>query len=166
MGGGGEFLDQHIGNRVQMGQTPIEIASHLVGYGYMNLVGVDDKVAHTCFMPDPVCARLAMCLMDENWNTTLKGHSQIQGWPKSWWVEKLKFIYSGDLCTPEKGDFGEIMVAFYFLFCANVLRSPPMRHSLSRWVTGFTISYKVEHPILTKLANLFLPKNSAYQEDL
>ena len=58
-----------LGTRVQMGQTPIEIASHLVGYGYMNLVGVNDKVARTCFMPDPVCARLAICLMDENWNT-------------------------------------------------------------------------------------------------
>ena len=126
-----------LGTRVQMGQTPIEIASHLVGYGYMNLVGVNDKVARTCFMPDPVCARLAMCLMDENWNTTLKGHSQIQGQPKSWWVGKLKLIYSGDLCSPEKGDFGEIMVALYFLFCADVLRSPPYETfsvSLGDWI--------------------------------
>ena len=126
-----------LGTRVQMGQTPIEIASHLVGYGYMNLVGVNDKVARTCFMPDPVCARLAMCLMDENWYMTLKGRSQIQGQPKSWWVGKLKFIYSGDLCTPEKGDFGEIMVALYFLFCADVLRSPPYEAfsvSLGDWI--------------------------------
>ena len=53
--------------------TSVEIASHLVGYAYMDLVGVNDKVPRTCFMPDPVCARLAMCLMDENWEDEAQG---------------------------------------------------------------------------------------------
>lgn len=111
-----------LGTRVQMGQTSFEIASTLVGRAYANLVGVVGTSAHICFMPDPVCARLAMCLMDENWSMKLPGGKTLKGQSRDWWVGQMKSIYCKQLCKPEKGDLGEVMVALYFLFCADVIR--------------------------------------------
>ena len=112
-----------LGTRAQMGQTSFEIASSLVAHSYANLVGVSDKSAHICFMPDPVCARLAMCLMDEKWSMELTTCEKIKGQPKKWWVSKLKHLYSKQLCSPEKVDLGEVFAALYFLFCADTIRS-------------------------------------------
>jgi hypothetical protein len=115
-----------LGTRVQMGQTPIRIASEMVGSAYANLVGVDEsgeETAKIAFMPDPVCARLAMCLMDEDWKMDIADKEEkVKGKSKSWWSEKVSEVFSKGLCTPDKGDVGEIMVALYFLFCADILR--------------------------------------------
>eukprot|EP00980_Cylindrotheca_fusiformis_P029403 scaffold23470_cov104-Cylindrotheca_fusiformis.AAC.1 len=94
-----------LGTRVQMGQASIDISSSLVAHGYANLVGVGDTSATICFPTDPVCARLAMCLMDEDWVLT----DAVHGMSKKFWVEKAKMVFSERLCVPEKGDFGEVM---------------------------------------------------------
>ena len=120
-----------LGTRVQMGQTTFEVASRLVGRSYANLVSVSPATinshgkqsAKICFPPDPVCARLAMCLMDKDWSMELPNRATLEGREKTWWVQKMKLLFSKEFCEPEKGDFGEIMVALYFLFCADGLRS-------------------------------------------
>jgi hypothetical protein len=56
-----------LATRVKMGSTNIDVASQLVGKGYANLKGITSNFAKFVYMPDPVCARLAMCMMDENW---------------------------------------------------------------------------------------------------
>jgi hypothetical protein len=92
------------------------------------------------FMPDPVCARLAMCLMDENWEVASKSKRlTIHGNTKKWWIDRVKEVYLQGLCTPEKGDPGEVMVALYFLFCADLLRQQDAKYEtfsvpLSDWV--------------------------------
>jgi hypothetical protein len=133
-----------LGTRVQMGQTTVDVASKLVGYAYANLTGIEEhngnETARVCFMPDPVCARLAMCLMDENWSMNQGAELRIAGKSKKWWTGKVKEIYSQGLCKPEKGDLGEVMVALYFLFCADLLRQqadPDYKTfsvPLSKWV--------------------------------
>ncbi|CAJ1956157.1 unnamed protein product [Cylindrotheca closterium] len=84
--------------------------------------GNDKQTAKICFPPDPVCARLAMCLMDDSWSMALSKDRTLNGRPKAWWVQKMKDLFSGHFCSPEKGDFGEVMVALYFLFCADIVR--------------------------------------------
>lgn len=84
-----------LGTRVQMGQTTFSVASKLVGYSYANLVAVsqggnDHSSTKIFFPPDPVCARLAMCLMDEKWSMP----EIVKGKEKTWWVEKIKEVYS------------------------------------------------------------------------
>lgn len=111
-----------LGTRVQMGQTSFPIASDMVGSAYANLVDVDhsgDETAKITFMPDPVCARLAMCLMDEDWQMET---ANVRGKSKRWWSEKVSEVFSNGICTPEKGDVGEIMAALYLLFSADILR--------------------------------------------
>ena len=119
-----------LGIRAQMGQTLFSMASDLVGYSYANLVGVnidkeDKKSAKIFFPPDPVCARLAMCLMDKDWSLRLSISEVLQGKDKKWWIDKMMQLYSKNICAPEKGNFGEVMVALYFLFCADSLRKAP-----------------------------------------
>jgi hypothetical protein len=55
-----------LATRVQMGSTNLDVVSHLVANGYANLTGVTNNFATFVYMPDPVCARLAMCMMDKN----------------------------------------------------------------------------------------------------
>ena len=133
-----------LGTRVQMGQTTADVASKLLGYAYANLTGIEEhdgnESARVCFMPDPVCARLAMCLMDKEWKMNQGAELHITGKSKKWWASKVKEIYSQGLCKPEKGDLGEVMVALYFLFCADLLRQQADRDyktfsvPLSKWV--------------------------------
>ena len=101
-----------------MGQTLLDISSTVVASGYANLVGVSENTARICFAPHLVCARLAMCFMDERWRHTPKG-IELKGKSKTWWVEKAKKLFLEGLCTPEKGDFAKVMVGLYFLFCAD-----------------------------------------------
>eukprot|EP00977_Amphora_coffeiformis_P026436 scaffold26343_cov168-Amphora_coffeaeformis.AAC.1 len=117
-----------LGTRVQMGQVSMSQASRLVARSYANIVGATNvnseknKTAMICFLPDPVCARLAMCLMDEKWSLKLTPSRALHGKPKHWWIEKMMEVYSKSICSPEKGNFGEVAVALYFLFCADTLR--------------------------------------------
>ena len=116
-----------------MGQTNFDIASQLVAGSYANLIGLDprcdssdqDTPARIAYLPDPVCARLVMGMMDLKWSmecTDIGGNGTIRRRRKTWCVEKMKLIYSEQICTPEKGDLGEVMVALYFLFCADEIR--------------------------------------------
>jgi hypothetical protein len=113
-----------LATRVQMGSTSVSITSELVAKSYANLISVPEHDTATfAYLADPVCARLAMCMMDGEWKFKSKSDSfTMSGKPKTWWVEKVKFLYSSGLCRPEKGDFGEVMVALYFLFCGDECR--------------------------------------------
>jgi hypothetical protein len=93
------------------------VTSYLVAKGYANLTNVTSNFATFVYMPDPVCARLAMCMMDEQWEF-LKYH----GKSKNWWSNAVKTIYSTGLCLPAKGDLGEVLTALYFLFCGDECR--------------------------------------------
>ncbi|KAG7340835.1 hypothetical protein IV203_024378 [Nitzschia inconspicua] len=106
-----------LATRVQMGITPIAVASDLVAKGYANLTHVSPDFAHFTYLPDPVCARLAMGMMTVGWNLGDK-----QGKSPSEWVRHLGQIYSSGLCLPEKGGFGEVLAALYFLLCGDILR--------------------------------------------
>jgi hypothetical protein len=111
-----------LGTRVQMGQTSFSIASHLVKNGYANLTYFygPAQIAQIAYMPDPVCARLAMCVMDPKWKMP---HGELQGREKKKWSEKMGSIVSTGLCRPHKGDLGEIASALYLLFCGDMLRA-------------------------------------------
>ena len=111
-----------LATRVQMGQTSFQIASALVSRGYAVLSGLDmeqKKVAEICHMPDPVCARLAMCLMKEDWKSE---HQNLLGKSQHFWVSKMAEIFSDQTCIPSAGDEGEVFAAMYLLFCADMLR--------------------------------------------
>ncbi|KAG7375070.1 hypothetical protein IV203_014165 [Nitzschia inconspicua] len=56
-----------LATRVQMGITSITLASDLVAKGYANLTHVAPNFAHFTYLPDPVCARLAMGMMSDMW---------------------------------------------------------------------------------------------------
>jgi hypothetical protein len=111
-----------LGTRVQMGQTSLSIASELVKKGYANLTYFCDpaQIAQIAYMPDPVCARLAMCVMDPTWN---KGETFLKGRVKKKWSEKMSQIISTGLCRPHKGDLGELASALYLLFCGDMIRA-------------------------------------------
>ena len=82
------------------------LASNLVAKGYQNLTGVTDNLTVTSFtyMPDPVCARLAMCMMDETWRL-----DSLKSKDKQWWCAALKTLCSSSLCLPDKGDAGDVL---------------------------------------------------------
>jgi hypothetical protein len=103
---------------VQMGQTIYSMASKLVANGYANLLGVSAKQVRITYMPDPVCARLAMGMMSETFQL-----GQFCGAGGAFWAKKLSELFQRGLCIPEKGDSGEIFVALYFLLCGDSLRT-------------------------------------------
>ncbi len=121
-----------LGSRVQMGiTTSFVVSSELVSQAYAHLVhfhpdnsgGTKKAVARIAFMPDPVCAALAMGMMNEHWVlTNTQGVDPIAGKEKNFWSEKAMELLSSGLCLPEKDSPGEIMVALYMLFCGDLLR--------------------------------------------
>ncbi|KAG7345905.1 hypothetical protein IV203_004972 [Nitzschia inconspicua] len=106
-----------LGTRVQMGNTSYAVVSDLVAKGYANLMHLSSDFAPFNFPSDPVCARLAMGMMIDGWKL-----DNMRGKNPSEWVAHLGEIYSSGLCIPEKGDFGEVMAALYFLLCGDILR--------------------------------------------
>jgi hypothetical protein len=106
-----------LATRVQMGSTTVNVVSRLVAKGYANLTGVAGNSATFVCMPDPVCARLAMCMMDENWRL-----GSFKGKSKKWWSKAVGTIYATGLCLPDKGDVGEVLTALYLLFCCDECR--------------------------------------------
>ena len=125
-----------LGTRIQMGPTSTPIVSDLVSKGYAHLTyyehGRDDipNRASFAFLPDPVCARVAMCLMDEeitfkgtgSTGNGTKGELDILGAGKKEMAAMMGTIFSEGVCLPAKGDYGEIATALYILFCGDVLR--------------------------------------------
>ncbi|KAG7345899.1 hypothetical protein IV203_004966 [Nitzschia inconspicua] len=93
------------------------LASDLLAKGYANLMHLSSDFAPFNFPSDPVCARLAMGMMTDGWKL-----DNMRGKNPSEWVAHLGEIYSSGLCIPEKGDFGEVMAALYFLLCGDILR--------------------------------------------
>jgi hypothetical protein len=78
---------------------------------------MDEDIAHICYQPDPVCAHLAMCLMDSTWN-----YSELSGCDPKFWTEAATELFSSGVCHPSKGDVGEVATALYFLFCGDKAR--------------------------------------------
>ena len=119
-----------LGSRVQMGVLDsFEVSTKLVSSGYACLVGFTPMKrgpakARVSFMPDPVCASLAMALMAESWERPTEKLQQLEfiSRKKSFWVQQAKVAFSSGLCRPEKGDIGEIFLALYMLFCGDILR--------------------------------------------
>ena len=118
-----------LSSRVQMGVLDsFEVSARLVSSGYACLVGFTQKRGSTkagvSFMPDPVCASLAMALMAESWERPTEKLQQLEfkSREKSFWVQQAKMAFSSGLCRPEKGDVREIFSALYMLFCGDVLR--------------------------------------------
>ena len=107
-----------LGTRVQMGSTSTAVVSDLVAKGYANLVDLTDDAAKFVYPTDPFCARLAAGMMTSEWNL-----AEYRGKCPTFWTCKAKELYSSGLCRPEKGDFGEVMVALYLLFCADKVRA-------------------------------------------
>ncbi|CAJ1946117.1 unnamed protein product, partial [Cylindrotheca closterium] len=98
-----------LATRLQMGQVSFDFASELVASGYAHLTHYSPEqtaVAEIAFLPDPVCAWLAMTQMIEDCNLyeNVDGISLGCGKPPSVWSEKAIKIYSSALCRPEKGD--------------------------------------------------------------
>jgi hypothetical protein len=113
-----------LGTRFQIGQTSMDISSSLVAGGYANWVDVSaENTATICFGPDPVCAYLARGLMDEDWSIDLPTWGEsvmtVQGRQKKWWVQKASDLFGKGLVRPEKGDFGEVMVAMFLILCCD-----------------------------------------------
>jgi hypothetical protein len=122
-----------LGTRVQMGHVSVSLASKLISNGYAHLISfrprssknalknnrklIDEDIAHICYQPDPVCAHLAMCLMDDTW----KCH-EIRGNHPEFWTEAATDLFSSGICHPSKGDVGEVAAALYLLFCGDILR--------------------------------------------
>jgi hypothetical protein len=121
-----------LGTRVQLGiTTSFYLASDLVSSAYSNLVSFEQYqykndvgiVIQTTFMPDPVCAALAMGLMVPEWQLmNINQYESYSGKDRSFWSRKAMECFAKKLCIPEKGNIGEIMVALYMLFCGDVLR--------------------------------------------
>ena len=134
-----------------MGPTTAAVVSELVATGYAHLTGFDQVSAAEdapgrasfAFFPDPVCARIAMCLMDEGFVFQCEGEKsptgdlqygvrEIRGASKTAVAEMFGSIFSSGLCQPAKGDFGEVAVALYLLLCGDVLRKTSNNDDLTK----------------------------------
>jgi hypothetical protein len=113
-----------------MGPTSVLLASELVSRGYAMLTHyaineskaqTDRHIARISFPTDPVCARLAMAMMDEDWSILVEG-TRFNGMSKKLWISKMSDIFSSGLCLPNRGDLGELAAAIYLLFCGDLLR--------------------------------------------
>ena len=115
-----------LGTRVQLGDTSFDMGSSLVAKAYANLAECSEacKSLKLAYLPDPVCARLAMCMMDEDFEhaPALEWTKRIKGMKKTWWAGKIRELFSTGMVRPAKGDFGEVAVALYMLFCGDLLR--------------------------------------------
>lgn len=111
-----------LGTRLQMGQTSVTLASNLVAKGYAVLshyvapVGDDEGSACIFFPTDPVCARLAMAMMDADFVVSFDSKS-FRGKRKTFWAAKMTEIFSSGLCTPSEGNLAELASTMYLLFC-------------------------------------------------
>ena len=113
-----------LGTRVQMGTvTSFERLSALVSGGYGCLVDFKQEIdtssprGWVSFMSDPVCATLAMRLMDSEWR-----EGKLEGHDKKFWTEQAARAFTEGICIPDKGDGSETFAALYMLFCGDVLR--------------------------------------------
>ena len=136
-----------LATRLQLGQVSFDFASKLVASGYAHLTYFAPEqtaVAEIAYLPDPVCAWLAMTQMIGGCNVIQNvGEFQIQsGQHPSVWSDKAIKIYSSAFCRPEKGDVGEVAAAFYMLACGDELRSEQCKDlkklsvPLEKWIAA------------------------------
>jgi hypothetical protein len=146
-----------LGTRIQMGVTLLTaVASDLVKHAYATLIFFDpidndDKIgpiARVAFLPDPVCAALAMGLMVPEWELQSHRHdnASYKGQDPKFWSRKAMDLFHKGFCTPAKGDGSEVMVALYMLFCGDGLRMKrdPKLHTFS--VSLLEWYMKLKHP--------------------
>lgn len=144
-----------LATRVQMGvSTSFEFIDKVTAKGYANLVeyDVDDSrgskaksnwmKSRLVFMPDPLCASLAMGMMRKSWTLASSNGSSFKysGKNAQFWSREAAWSFQQGLFLPEKGDAGEVMVALHMLFCGDELREekdPSMRTfqiSFEQWL--------------------------------
>ena len=114
-----------LSTRVQLGQLPAELAYYLVENSFANLLSYncESRAVRLGYLSDPVTAHLAMMMMDDSQSLgTFLGSTPFKGRDKRWWTEKLMEIISTGMVRPDKGNFGEVVVALYMLFCGDLLR--------------------------------------------
>ena len=116
-----------LSTRAQLGLISADVASDLVANTYANLCSYNDdtRFVHLGYLPDPVPARLAMCMMDEDFriNATMGAEIvKLQGQNKKWWSKTLVDLFANEIVSPDKGNSGEVLVALYMLFCGDKLR--------------------------------------------
>ena len=123
-----------LGTRIQMGQTSFAMVSSLVSKGYAHLTSFQQApnrsqlpcLATFAFLPDPVCARICMALMDKDFEIQDGGYGRrmpaIMGLKKTFWSAKMGELFSKSICETNKGDYGEEASALFLLFCGDILR--------------------------------------------
>jgi hypothetical protein len=146
-----------LATRIQMGPTSVSLAAELVSRGYAMLTYYavtepkaqsDRNIARIGFATDPVCSRLAMAMMDEDWSILSEGDG-FKGMSKKLWIRKMGEIFSTGLCLPNRGDLGELAAAIYLLFCGDLLRK------------RIDASYKTFSVPLTDFIDLLSPPQQA-----
>ena len=116
-----------LSTRAQMGQISAEVASDLVANSYANLCAYNDdsRFVHLGYLSDPVPARLAMCMMDQDFRMDAEIDDEkveLIGQNKKWWSKTLTYLFFNEIVRPDKGNSGEILVALYMLWCGDILR--------------------------------------------
>jgi len=120
-----------------MGHVSFEVASQVTSRGYAGLTYFSAQygdVAHNCFFPDPLCARLAMGMMIEG--LEIVSGSKIFGSGPKFWMQKATELFSDSICRPAKGDIGEVACALYLLFCADRIR-----YSIDKELKQFSVPF-------------------------
>lgn len=130
-----------LATRVQLGIASYDFVTEATSKGYANLVqfrggeitaddrrfGTDNRrfgATSIAFPPDPVCAALAMGLMQDSWTLSKASGSpdNIMGADPSFWVDQARMVFEQHLFLPNRGDAGEVFAALYMLLCGDVLR--------------------------------------------
>jgi hypothetical protein len=154
-----------LATRVQLGIASYDFAAKVTSKGYGNLVhfrGVDNSdnrslgTASIAFPPDPVCAALAMGLMQDSWALSTAGPDStdiIKGASPVFWVKEASVVFEQQLFLPYQGDAGEVFAALYMLLCGDELRKvrdPCLRMfaiDLRLWLNSLVAgSKKRDHP--------------------
>ena len=123
-----------LATRVQLGIASYEFVAKATSKGYGNLVhfcGEDNSgnrsfgTASIAFPPDPVCAALAMGIMQDSWSLAKPGAGNtdtIVGAAPQFWVQRASAVFEQHLFLPNRGDAGEVFAALYMLLCGDELR--------------------------------------------
>mmetsp|Transcript_12456 Transcript_12456/g.17877 ORF Transcript_12456/g.17877 Transcript_12456/m.17877 type:complete len:848 (-) Transcript_12456:138-2681(-) len=118
-----------LATRVQLGIASYDFVTKATSKGYANLVHFRGEgktnsfgAASIAFPPDPVCAALAMGLMQESWSLSRAGNDNINGRDPSFWVQKAAKVFEQQMFLPNRGDAGEVFAALYMLLCGDELR--------------------------------------------
>ena len=146
-----------LASRVELDIVSYEFVAKAIseGYGYLvHLRGDNDAkncsfgTAKIAFPPDPVCAALAMGLMQDSWSLSKPGFDKtdtIVGATPQFWVQKASAVFEQQLCMPNRDDAGEVLAALYMLLCGDELRKgvdPCMRKfeiNLCSWLKSLVV---------------------------